>query len=212
MKTLKTAADGLPQQVTGLSITSISGALTAGLYQVTVNTAQPHRIAPGDLVQLRGGKSDGTAQENTEANQAIPGRHTVAAVPTTTAFTYIPNPAPTTTAGFVLKAPADLLGCSASRFLGAREYEPPVLVRAGRLQTEVSTPDASLYINDTAAHNAPAASPWREITALSDTVVGALTSATLTGFKGGMPLPKGCTLKGSFSSITLTSGGVIANQ
>lgn len=63
----------------------------------------------------------------------------------------------------------------------------------------------SVYIDDTAAH----AGPFDAIQALEATVVNALIG-NMDDFAAGMPLPAGAVIFGLFSSITLTSGKVIA--
>lgn len=65
--------------------------------------------------------------------------------------------------------------------------------------------NGSVYIDDTAAH----AGQFCAIQALEAAVVAAL-SGNMTDFAGGLPIPAGTTIEGSFTSITLTSGKVLA--
>lgn len=73
--------------------------------------------------------------------------------------------------------------------------------------------NGSTYITDTATHTGT----FGIIQALSDTVISALVSATftdgtavMTGTLAAISLPAGVSLYGSFTSVKLTSGVVVA--
>jgi hypothetical protein len=65
--------------------------------------------------------------------------------------------------------------------------------------------NGGLYIADTSAHTGI----WDAIQALEATVAD-LVSSNLSGTLTSVPIPAGVTIFGQFSSITLTSGTVIA--
>lgn len=64
----------------------------------------------------------------------------------------------------------------------------------------------ALFVTDTSAH----AGDFESITALTATVIAAMTSSTITGTLAGMTLPAGTTIFGRISTFTLTSGTVLA--
>ncbi len=61
-------------------------------------------------------------------------------------------------------------------------------------------------ISDTAAHSGQ----WCAMTVLEDATLSALTSPSITGTLTGFALPAGITVYGSVTSVTLTSGKIIA--
>jgi hypothetical protein len=63
----------------------------------------------------------------------------------------------------------------------------------------------SIYIDDTAAHTGT----FDALQALEATVVAALTG-NMTDFTAGMPIPAGSIVYGVFTSVTLTSGKIVA--
>lgn len=69
---------------------------------------------------------------------------------------------------------------------------------------KIASPSAGLTISDTSAHTGT----FNAITIVSDAVFTALTG-TITGY-GTITYPAGITLYGSFTSITLASGVVVA--
>jgi len=68
----------------------------------------------------------------------------------------------------------------------------------------------SIYITNTSANSTTGSDKWGVIQALSDTVIASLTSSTMTGTLTAIPLPAGAAIYGYFTSITLTSGKVVA--
>ena len=63
------------------------------------------------------------------------------------------------------------------------------------------------YIDDTAAHTGR----FGKIVALEDSVINALSAEDYTGNAlSGVPLKASCELYGVFTSVTLTSGTVVA--
>jgi len=64
----------------------------------------------------------------------------------------------------------------------------------------------SVYIDDTEEH----AGPFVEIRGLADAVAATMTSSDIEGTLTDVPIPAGGTIPGTITSITLTSGKVIA--
>lgn len=72
--------------------------------------------------------------------------------------------------------------------------------------TNLKGEKGGLLIADTSAH----AGDFDAIQALEATVVASMTSSTLSGTLTSVPIPAGATIFARISSITLTSGKVIA--
>lgn len=70
--------------------------------------------------------------------------------------------------------------------------------------------NGSEYISDTTAHYPPANMVYTAIMPLADATISAITGEGLAGTFTGAIIPKGVPFYGRFSSITLTSGTIIA--
>jgi len=64
----------------------------------------------------------------------------------------------------------------------------------------------SNLLNDTSVHTGK----WFAITIISDAIFTTLTSSNLTGSTTGITFPAGIQIYGDFTTITLTSGTVLA--
>ena len=193
MRTVKSTPTG-QSQVFAIPCSSLA-ALVNGT--VTYTASAPHRLVTGGKVRVS------LSSNLTDSRQTLYGGDFEVAVTSPTVFSY-----QVSNGGVgVVPTPAGNL-VSARQLLPAAEYEPFALVRNNRLQVESSTPDATNYFADTAAH----AGLWVDLLALEDCVFNSLDSTTLVGFAAGMPLPKGARIKGVFTNIRLTSGKLLANQ
>lgn len=187
-----------PNSCTGGTGTSVSIAITTYSYALvtaTVASGRPHRLTSGMRVGVTIDSSE------TAALQRLYAGIFVVTVSSATVFTYEHTDTATATLASVASFVAQAL-------LPSTSYDPFAVIRNNRLQTEESVPDYTLYVVDTVAH----AGNWREILALENTVVAALTSTTLSGFAAAMKIPAGARVKGVFSSITLTSGSVLLSE
>jgi hypothetical protein len=190
MRTVRSTAAGQPQVFDIAAATLTRGG--TGNLTATFTATKAHRLTTGDKIRLDGADR---LPFNTK-----PTKFFVVTVTSATVFTYIMDEDP--------GGNANVATVVARKQLESKEYDHFSLIRNNRLQVEDRTPDASLYVADANAH----AGNWVKITALEDAVIAALTSSTLSGFAAGMPIPKGTSIKGAFTSITLTSGKILLEE
>jgi hypothetical protein len=215
MRTVKSGSDGLPQ-VFDIPILTIARTIDgSGNTAVGFTCGIPHKLAVGDKVTISGVLDTASGLPLgflTNEGGATPNQQgdtfTVFSVGSSILFSIYLIGAFNLPAGGVTTLP----NAKARKRLSSDQFDPFALVYKNRLQVDDGIPDSSAYINDTAAHNAPAGVSWTELLALSNCVVNALTSSTISGFASGMAIPAGTRIRGAFTSITLTSGSLLASS
>lgn len=193
-----TSVFAAPNSATGGTGSGVKLDLTATYFAVvTVTAARAHRLAVGQSIMVSVASSETVAKQRLYA-----GRFTVATAADAVTFAY-EHPDSATTA---LSSSGSL---TAQALVAPAFYDPFAAVRNNRLQVEDAVPDYSLHVasGDAAAKTGN----WREILALENSSLTALTSSTLSN-GAGMKIPAGTRIKGVFTSVTLGTGSVLLSE